>query len=65
MNGKISIQIQDTSGLWRTVAKVINQSQVINKALQTNARIHKKTTQAVDGDGNLVNIHPFIKEDNA
>jgi hypothetical protein len=62
---KVELQIQDVTGMWRTVSTVINKDQVVNKELTAQSNRHKKTVRAVDSSGAMINIMPYVKGSHA
>ena len=55
-NGYIQIQA-DFSGNWRTVSHVMNNSQYIDHAMKSVAKMHPtKRVRAVDSNGRLVDM---------
>jgi hypothetical protein len=54
---QIQIQLQDTTGNWRTYHVTLNNSQMIlSEMKQLSSRFPKQRVRAVDMDGKLVDI---------
>jgi len=54
---QVNIQLQDTSGNWRTYHVTLNNSQrIISEMKQLSSRFPKHRVRAVDMDGKLVDI---------
>lgn len=58
---KVRIQIKDISGNWITVQTVVNSDRMIDNAITSVQRSYKKDVRAVDTNGSLVQMYPYIK----
>lgn len=59
---KIKIQIKDISGNWITIQTVINQDTAIQSCINSVQKAYKKDVRAVDKNGSIVQMYPYIKE---
>ena len=54
---RVQIQLQDITGIWRTMSSVINNSQFIIMAMKSlKARFPDKRVRAVDMNGRLIDL---------
>ena len=53
----VQIQLQDITGIWRTMSSVINNSQIIISAMKSlKERFPDKRVRAVDENGRLLDL---------